>query len=142
MNGLKHANEVLGEPAFKLEDWKILGEYVYDEQGGRHQAFYSPVRDTVVMGETIKAHERVQVEQSFKYSKEGCDSLWRSAGVLETGRWMTDDKDYGKWPPISRHGFCTYLPRFDLCWRSSTNRQAAMYSPQLWSYLGPLRADM
>ncbi|KAI8624488.1 C-type lectin protein [Xylariaceae sp. FL1651] len=95
LNGLRHANEVLDEPAFKLEDWRVIGEYVYDKEGGRHQAFYSPVRDTVVMGETIKAHERIQVEQSFKYSEEGYEDLWRSAGVLEAGRWMTDDKDYG-----------------------------------------------
>ncbi|KAI0542983.1 DUF323 domain protein [Xylaria digitata] len=95
LNGLEHANEILGEAAFRLDDWKVIGEFVYDDEGGRHRAFYSPVRDTVVMGETIKAHERIQVEQSFKYSKGGCDSLWKSAGVLETGRWMTDDENYG-----------------------------------------------
>ncbi|KAI1116913.1 DUF323 domain protein [Nemania sp. NC0429] len=95
LNGLRHANDLLGEPAFRLEDWKVIGEYVYDHEGGRHRAFYSPVRDTVVMGELIKAHERIQVEQSFKYSKGACDRLWKSAGVLEKGRWMTDDGDYG-----------------------------------------------
>ncbi|KAI8956087.1 DUF323 domain protein [Xylaria longipes] len=95
MNGLQHANEILEETVFRLEDWTVIGEYVYDGEGGRHRAFYSPVRDTVVMGETINAHERIQVEQSFKYSKEACDNLWKSAGVLETGRWMTDDEDYG-----------------------------------------------
>ncbi|KAI1196192.1 DUF323 domain protein [Nemania serpens] len=95
LNGLRHANDILGEPVFRLEDWKVIGEYVYDHEGGRHRAFYSPVRDTVVMGEVIKAHERIQVEQSFKYSKGACDRLWKSAGVLEKGRWMTDDGDYG-----------------------------------------------
>ncbi|KAI1351363.1 DUF323 domain protein [Xylaria sp. FL0043] len=95
LNGLRHANEVLGEPIFQLDDWKVIGEYVYDVEGGRHRAFYSPVRDTVVMGETIKAHDRVQVEHSFKYSKGVCDALWKSAGVLETDRWMTEDENYG-----------------------------------------------
>ncbi|KAI0971375.1 DUF323 domain protein [Xylaria arbuscula] len=95
LNGLKHANEVLGEPIFQLDDWKVIGEYVYDGEGGRHQAFYSPVRDTIVMGETIKADERIEVEQSFKYSKEAFDSLWKSAGVLETDKWMTEDANYG-----------------------------------------------
>ncbi|KAI0445910.1 DUF323 domain protein [Xylaria telfairii] len=95
LNGLQHANEILEETVFRLEDWRVIGEYVYDGEGGRHRAFYSPVRDIVVMGEAIKAHERIQVEQSFKYSKEACDSLWKSAGVLETGRWMADDEDYG-----------------------------------------------
>ncbi|KAI1133761.1 DUF323 domain protein [Nemania abortiva] len=95
LNGLQHANEILGEPVFKLEDWKVIGEYAYDREGGRHRAFYSPAHDTVVMGETIKAHERIQVEESFKYSKGARDRLWKAAGVLETGRWMTDDEDYG-----------------------------------------------
>ncbi|KAI1430229.1 C-type lectin protein [Xylaria sp. FL1777] len=47
------------------------------------------------MGETIKANERIEVEQSFKYSKGACDTLWKAAGVLETDRWMTDDENYG-----------------------------------------------
>ncbi|XXG99181.1 hypothetical protein Hte_005516 [Hypoxylon texense] len=94
-NGLAHANKILGYEAFELGDWQVIGEYVYDIEGGRHQAFYSPVRDTVVLGETIKAQERVQVEQSLKYSKEGCRNLWRSAGMIEADRWMTQDEDYG-----------------------------------------------
>jgi uncharacterized SAM-dependent methyltransferase len=99
LNGLQHVNKILKGPVFKLEDWEVIGEYVYDSEGGRHQALYSPMRDTVVMGEAITMHERIQIEQSLKYSKEGCDRLWRSAGVLEADRWMTDDEDYGKWSP-------------------------------------------
>ncbi|KAI0828074.1 C-type lectin protein [Hypoxylon sp. FL0890] len=95
LNGLDHANEILGYKAFDLDDWQVIGEYIYDSEGGRHQAFYSPVRDTVVLGETIKGQERVQVEQSLKYSKEGCSNLWRSAGMIEADRWMTENQDYG-----------------------------------------------
>ncbi|KAI1775237.1 C-type lectin protein [Hypoxylon cercidicola] len=95
LNGLVHANRILGHEAFELGGWQVIGEYVYDNEGGRHQAFYSPVRDAVVLGETIKAQERVQVEQSLKYSKEGCRNLWRSAGMIEADRWMTQDEDYG-----------------------------------------------
>ncbi|KAI2624386.1 C-type lectin protein [Hypoxylon sp. NC1633] len=101
LNGLAHANAVLGHRAFELDDWQVIGEYVYDNEGGRHQAFYSPIHDTVVLGETIKAQERVQVEQSLKYSKEGCSNLWRSAGVIEADRWMTQDEDYGEWSTIA-----------------------------------------
>lgn len=96
LNGLQHANELLGEPVFRLEDWKVIGEYVYDSEGGRHRASYSPVRDTVVMGETIKAHERIRVEQSFKYSGRARDGLWKAGNLLETDRWMTNDEGYGK----------------------------------------------
>ncbi|KAK8128249.1 hypothetical protein PG984_009357 [Apiospora sp. TS-2023a] len=95
LNGLRHANAVLGSEEFKLEDWEVIGEYVYDNEGGRHQAFYSPVRDTTVLGETIKAHERIQVEQSLKYSKDGMQNLWRAAGVVESDRWMVEGDEYG-----------------------------------------------
>ncbi|KAI0111967.1 C-type lectin protein [Daldinia grandis] len=95
LNGLSHANEVLGHKAFDLDDWQVIGEYVYDIEGGRHQAFYSPPRDTIVLGEMVKAQERIQVEQSLKYSEEGCRNLWRSAGMIEADRWMTEDEDYG-----------------------------------------------
>ncbi|KAL7627452.1 hypothetical protein AAE478_001645 [Parahypoxylon ruwenzoriense] len=97
LNGLAHANEVLGHKAFELGDWQVVGEYIYDSEGGRHQAFYSPVHDTVVLGENIRAQERVQVEQSLKYSKEGCGNLWKSAGMIEADRWMSEDEDYGEW---------------------------------------------
>ncbi|KAI0132334.1 C-type lectin protein [Xylariales sp. AK1849] len=95
MNGLRHANEILESDAFVLNDWQAVGEYVFDDQGGRHQAFYSPIRETIVMGETIKSQERIQVEQSLKYSEEGMKNLWTAAGVIETERWMVDGGEYG-----------------------------------------------
>ena len=96
LNGLKHANEILGEEAFVENDWKVIGEYVYDGAGGRHQAFYSPIRDTMVQGELIKAHERIQVEQSLKYSKEATATLWASAGMTQVDQWMTSSDEYGE----------------------------------------------
>ncbi|KAK2034455.1 hypothetical protein LX32DRAFT_634274 [Colletotrichum zoysiae] len=87
LNGLANANEILGEEAFKTGDWEVIGEYVYDEEGGRHQAFYSPVRDTYVMGTLVKQHERIQVEQSLKYSQLGAENLWNMAGLVETACW-------------------------------------------------------
>ncbi|RYP90886.1 hypothetical protein DL770_003024 [Monosporascus sp. CRB-9-2] len=95
LNGLRHANDVLGEQVFNLDDWKVIGEYIYDEEGGRHQAFYAPKRDIVVMGEAIKAHERIQIEQSLKYSAEDRENLWNAAGLTEIERWTTEDGDYG-----------------------------------------------
>lgn len=95
LNGLRHANEVLEAEAFDLNDWQVIGEYVYDIEGGRHQAFYSPTRDVNILGETIKAHERIQVEQSLKYSEDGMKKLWAEAGVVETERWMTENNEYG-----------------------------------------------
>ncbi|KAK4100895.1 hypothetical protein N658DRAFT_426797 [Parathielavia hyrcaniae] len=94
LNGLRHANKVLGETAFAEDDWEVIGEYVYDAQGGRHQAFYAPRRDTMVMGELIRPHDRVQVEQSLKYSAAEAEELWERAGMMEVGQWR-HHKDYG-----------------------------------------------
>ncbi|KAI3402213.1 hypothetical protein diail_142 [Diaporthe ilicicola] len=94
LNGLVNANQVLGEEAFNLQDWRVIGEYVYDDEGGRHQAFYSPTRDTVVLGETIKANERIQVEQSLKYSQAAATKLWSLAGMTTADRWTLGD-EYG-----------------------------------------------
>src|ERR1700761_5578571 len=68
LNGLLHANDILGERVFELDDWKVIGEYVFDSEGGRHQAFYSPLRDFRYRDIQFKAGERIQVEQSLKFS--------------------------------------------------------------------------
>lgn len=94
LNGLRNANEILGETAFIEGDWRVIGEYVYDEEGGRHQAFYAPIRDTMVMGELIRSHDRIQVEQSLKYSKEESKRLWSKAGLEEVTEW-TYGNEYG-----------------------------------------------
>lgn len=102
LNGLANANRVLGEEAFKPGEWHVIGEYIYDVEGGRHHAFYSPSQDTVVMGELIRSHERIQVEQSLKYSKIGAEKLWNKAGLVEVAHWKHRD-DYGRYsifPPI------------------------------------------
>lgn len=79
-----------------------MGEYVYDENGGRHQAFYSPRKDTAVMGELVRTFDRIQVEQSLKYSTEEARKLWNFAGMSEIGRWTRAD-EYGECclPPLS-----------------------------------------
>jgi len=95
LNGLRHANRVLGETVFVERDWRVIGEYVFDGEGGRHQAFYAPLCDTVVMGDLIRPHDRIQVEQSLKYSRTEADKLWKLAGMTETSLW-SHHGDYGE----------------------------------------------
>lgn len=78
-----------------MDDWTVIGEYVYDVQGGHHQAFYAPVRDVTVLGEQIPAGERIKVEQSLKFSPENRKELLQAAGLVEKANWTTDDGDYG-----------------------------------------------
>ncbi|OAA76453.1 DUF323 domain protein [Akanthomyces lecanii RCEF 1005] len=94
LNGLRHANAVYGSDIFNLDDWKVIGEFIYDEDGGRHQAFLSPNKEVTILGTTIKQAERLKIEQSLKYSQVGGEKLWRAAGLKEVKRWRRGD-DYG-----------------------------------------------
>lgn len=94
LNGLIHANSILGRVVFDLNDWKVIGEYVYDIDGGRHQAFYSPTRDLHILGVDFKAGERVQVEQSLKFSASQAHRLWKDSGLEEVDRWSAMHDKY------------------------------------------------
>jgi len=95
LNGLANANNLLGSRAFDESKWRVIGEYVYDDEGGRHQAFLSPIEDVTVLGTRLQAHERIQIEQSLKYSRQEADMLWSMAGVVEIGHWSRGN-EYGK----------------------------------------------
>ena len=97
MNGLLHANRLLGEELFKLDDWKVIGEYIHDQDGGRHQAFYAPLRDIQCQGIVLKAGERIQVEQSLKFSADDTTHLWERAGLNEVTHWSASSAAYSKW---------------------------------------------
>lgn len=73
----------------------MIGEYVYDSEGGRHQAFYSPTKDTVVLGIAVRAQERIQIEQSLKYSPAAATALWDLADMKEVEQWNVAD-EYGE----------------------------------------------
>lgn len=96
MNGLVQANKILGEEVFDIKDWKVIGEYVYDTQGGRHQAFYAPIRDVTVKGVIIKAEERVKIEVSLKYSPKEMTKLVQDAGMREVQKWSASNDQYSK----------------------------------------------
>ena len=80
LNGLTHANHILNYEAFKVEDWKVIGEY--DEATGRHYACIVPVRDVEVAGIHVPAGESIQIEESFKYSPSQTEHLWNDAGLV------------------------------------------------------------
>ncbi|KAG5950565.1 Ergothioneine biosynthesis protein 1 [Claviceps sorghi] len=94
LNGLTNANKIYGEEVFHVPDWHVIGEYVYDDEGGRHQAFISPLKEVTVLGSVVKPHERIQIEKSLKYSKIGAENLWRHAGLRNIHTWTRGD-EYG-----------------------------------------------
>ncbi|MCJ1399869.1 hypothetical protein MMC11_003072 [Xylographa trunciseda] len=79
LNGLTHANRLLGKEAFNLEDWEVLGEY--DQSAGRHQAFCVPKKDVQVDDIHFASGERVRIEESYKYSVLETERLWEDAGL-------------------------------------------------------------
>lgn len=94
LNGLVHANELLGHEAFNLSDWKVIGEY--DEPTDRHQAFVVPNKDVDIDGVLIQAGERVRIEESYKYNEALSLDLWRGAGIAAGVSWQNQTGDYCK----------------------------------------------
>lgn len=95
MNGLSHANAILGKYAFRDDDWSVIGEF--DEKTGRHQAFYVPNRDLIVEEVEFKAGEKVRVEESYKYSAHERSDLWSKAKLALDSEWSNDAGDYRKY---------------------------------------------
>ena len=93
LNGLEHANRLMGEAAFDLNHWEAIGEY--DEKAGRHHAFVSPKKDVVVDGVSIAQGERIRIEESYKFSREEIMHIWESAQLAANTVWANHLGDYG-----------------------------------------------
>ncbi|XPS99466.1 hypothetical protein M3J09_008641 [Ascochyta lentis] len=93
LNGLKHANKLMGNQTFKLDEWEVIGEF--DEKAGRHHAFVAPLKDVVIEGVEIPRGERIRIEESYKYSRGEISELWENAGLAENTVWSNSRGDYG-----------------------------------------------
>jgi EasF-like predicted methyltransferase len=94
LNGLRHANKLMNETVFNMEDWEAIGEY--DKKEGRHHAFVSPRKDVVIDGVHISSGERIRIEESYKYSPEEIMQLWEKARLAGNTVWSNSKGDYGK----------------------------------------------
>lgn len=94
LNGLDHANVVIGKEAFRLEDWDVVGEYDKIEQ--RHQAFYTPLVNVTIEDVYIRAGERIRFEESYKYSSSQSADLWKVAGIAAQRVFGNSMDDYRK----------------------------------------------
>ncbi|KAL8807284.1 MAG: hypothetical protein Q9182_000789 [Xanthomendoza sp. 2 TL-2023] len=116
LNGLLHANRLLSKDVFKLQDWKIIGEF--DEVAGRHQAFYSPVKSVVIDGVYLEAGERIRVEESYKYTTVQSNELWHKVGLVQQVCFAnkTDDYPFPKRPEEYAAQPVPTLPEFRQLW--------------------------
>ena len=94
LNGLAHANKLMGKEVFCKNEWKVIGEY--DVEAGCHRAFVSPIRDVVVGNVVIKAGQRIQIEESYKYSLLQSTDLWHDAGLSLQARFGDRSNQYRK----------------------------------------------
>jgi uncharacterized SAM-dependent methyltransferase len=94
LNGLEHANRLLGVNSFDIDHWYVIGEY--DRTAGRHHAFVSPDCDVTIDGVFIRKDELIRIEDSYKWSSEETEQLWGAAGLAEGAKWPNSIGDYGK----------------------------------------------
>lgn len=95
LNGLVHANVLIGKEAFRLEEWDVAGEY--DEIEKRHQAFYTPLVNVTIEDVHINAGERIRFEESYKYSRSQSADLWELAGFAAQRVFGNSTDDYRKY---------------------------------------------
>ena len=99
LNGLNHANKLLGHTAFDLSEWDAIGHY--DEQDGRHQAYVSPKKDMKLslsenVHVSVHAGEKIRIEESYKYSPAQAQDLWQASNVIEGASWTNHAGSYSK----------------------------------------------
>ncbi|KAF8463071.1 histidine-specific methyltransferase [Kalaharituber pfeilii] len=102
LNGLKHANIMLGEEVFREEDWDYVG--IWNKQEGRHEAYFVALKDVQIdaakLGRAdagivkIKKGERVKIERSYKFDKDEVRQIWEGAGLVEAAKWGCETGDY------------------------------------------------
>jgi len=92
LNGLDHANRVLGFQAFKQGDWTVTGHYNQNEN--RHEAFYVALHDVQIGKISIHRGEMLKFEDAYKYSEEASDHLWHAAGLIHQTSYSNQDGSY------------------------------------------------
>lgn len=92
LNGLQHANTVLGHDYFKKDEWDVVGSY--DEEDGCHKAYFVPQKDVAINGFLLKEGTRIFFEQAFKYGEHECEALWDAAGLIPRAQFGNATGDY------------------------------------------------
>ncbi|EPQ61820.1 Bgt-2661 [Blumeria graminis f. sp. tritici] len=121
LNGLLHANNILGKVVFELSDWRVIGEYIHDDDGGRHQAFCVPKRELQFEDIFIQEGERILIEKSLKYPDEEAAKLWKDSGLVENNRWSASSTTYSLY----------HLTRSDMIFHLDPAIYASSFIPSL-----------
>ncbi|TIA90301.1 hypothetical protein E3P99_01648 [Wallemia hederae] len=142
MNGLSHASRILApynNNNDKLLDDKFEYVSVYDEEKGRHEAYYKAKEGFSItlpsinaLGEItdgvqqvhIQKDELLNVEWSYKYSDDEAISLFRAAGLRVVHNWSDSANMYGLWL-VERPSFNLLPPNLPQ-WASSARNMSSL----------------
>lgn len=89
LNGLWNANGILGEEAFRKEDWEYEGRW--NAELGCHEGFYRALNEVKIRSVVLKKDERIRVERSYKFDDDEMLGLFEKAGLKQGNVWKYDD---------------------------------------------------
>lgn len=96
MNGLDHANAILGKSVFDLRRFEYVS--IVNEREGRHEAYYKSLEDQELDVQGSKMYlekdEWINVEYSYKYSAEEVKTLVNAIGLHLMGKWTDSQNLY------------------------------------------------
>ena len=105
LNGLRHANRILGEDVFEEGAWDYVGKW--NAIAGTHEAYFVALKDMVISkaafgrGEkgivSIRKGEEVRIERSYKFDETEVTDVWEGAGLVEATKWSCGDLNYSEY---------------------------------------------
>jgi EasF-like predicted methyltransferase len=108
LNGLLHANQLLGTKAFDIDDWEIVGRW--NAEVWMHESFYVARKDLAVnLGDEkfcFRKGDRMMSIRSGKWPKKKVVEICGNAGGRVAENWMNSNKSYGELIPTH---FCSIL---------------------------------
>lgn len=94
LNLLEHANSVLNYEAFRMDEWRVQGEW--NEKTGCFTQTLIPLKNVQFDDVNLKSGEAIPVTQSYKYDGVEKARLWKQAGLREVKHWRCKDRSYGE----------------------------------------------
>lgn len=94
LNGLTHANSLLGYDAFQTKNWTAEGRW--NGEIGCYERYLIPLVDVTFENVCFKAGDKLFISHSCKYSASEQAQLWEKAGVDHLAHWTTEDGCYGE----------------------------------------------
>jgi tRNA-specific adenosine deaminase 2 len=96
LNGLSHADQILGAEVFDPEDWAFGGQW--SEEKSMHESFYVAKKAmTLEAGKetfSIKQGDRIRAITSGKWTKRTVAEICRKADIEMVQSWV--DHEYGE----------------------------------------------